>query len=71
MLDDEVSREFNASERLNHLDKMKTAVNKVKFINEIKSGLGQEIKEQPTFKIIREPWYSKLGRKIKKILTRL
>ena len=38
-------REFEREERLIESDKLKTEMSKKKFISEIKSGLGKEIKE--------------------------
>ena len=38
-------REFEREERLMESDKLKTELSKKKFISEIKSGLGKEIKE--------------------------
>ena len=37
--------EFEREEKIMESDKIKTELNKKKFIDEIKSGLGQEIKE--------------------------
>ena len=38
-------KEFEREERLIESDKLKTELSKKKFISEIKSGLGKEIKE--------------------------
>ena len=38
-------KEFEREERLIEADKLKTELSKKKFISEIKSGLGKEIKE--------------------------
>jgi len=51
--------------------KNQTLLNKNKFINEIKFGLGEKIKENPTTIIKHtEPWYNKLGNRFKKIFTK-
>ena len=54
--------------------KMNTAMKTNKFINEIKSGLGEEVKKNPNgIKIIEKPkipWYTKLGNIIKGIFTK-
>lgn len=48
-----------------------TKLNKLRFINEIKGGLGEKIKENPNeITVIKKPWYSKLGRFIKNIFTK-
>lgn len=41
---------------------------KKRFIDEIKSGLGQEIKKDPSkIEVIKRPWYTKIGKFFKKI----
>jgi hypothetical protein len=51
--------------------KNQTKINKNKFINEIKFGLGEKIKENPTTIIKHtKPWYVKLGNWFKKIFTK-
>ncbi len=51
--------------------KEQTKLNKLRFINEIKSGLGEKIKENPNqIKIIKKPWCSKLNQFIKNIFTK-
>jgi hypothetical protein len=48
-----------------------TIINKNKFINEIKFGLGEKIKENPTTIIKHtKPWYIKLGNRFKRIFTK-
>lgn len=51
--------------------KNQTALNKNKFISEIKSGLGDKIKENPTTIIKHtKPWYVKFGNWVKNIFTK-
>ena len=51
--------------------KNQTLLNKNKFINEIKFGLGEKIKENPTTIIkYAKPWYVKLGNWFKRIFTK-
>jgi hypothetical protein len=49
-------------------DKRKTDISKQQFINELKSGLGVEIRKNPNkVTIIKRPWYYKTFKFIKKI----
>lgn len=51
--------------------KNQTNIHKLTFINEIKSGLGSKIKENPTTVVkYNKPWYVKLLNWFKKLLTR-
>jgi hypothetical protein len=51
-------------------EKYKTAVKKVQFIQEVKSGLGEEIKKKPK-PIIKKPTFkNRITTLIKKIFTR-
>ncbi len=75
----EIERE-ESSERIETVDsiindikgqKEQTKLNKLKFANEIKSGLGNKIKENPNeIKVYVKPWYKKLGGFIKNIFTK-
>jgi hypothetical protein len=75
----EIEKEEN-SERIESLDVMindmkgqrnQTIINKNKFINEIKFGLGEKIKENPTTIIKHtKPWYTNLGVRFKRIFTK-
>jgi hypothetical protein len=68
---DIILKELESAEKDIELEKYKTALKKVQFINEVKSWLGKEIKNNPNkLTIIKKPWYKKLGDKIKKIFTR-
>jgi hypothetical protein len=52
-------------------DKFRTAMDKVKFVNEIKTGLGQEIKKNPNkVKINKKTFKDKFLDLIKKIFTK-
>jgi hypothetical protein len=51
-------------------DKYMSALRKVQFINELKSGLGNEIKANAgKVKIIKKTWFEKLTIALKKIFT--
>lgn len=66
MLDREMKQVGNAI--LN--DKYKTALKKAQLINEIKSGLGAEIKKNPNkAKILKKSWYERFMVTLKKIFT--
>lgn len=68
---DIISKELDAAEKDIELEKYKTALKKAKFIDEIKKGLGNEIKNNPNkIKIIKRPWYYSIGQIFKKIFTR-
>jgi hypothetical protein len=68
---DIISKELDLAEKDIHLEKYKTALKKAQFIQEIKNGLGKEIKINPNkLTIINKPWYIKLGNIIKKIFTK-
>jgi replicative DNA helicase len=67
MLDREINKAGN--EILN--DKYKTALKKAQLINELKSGLGSEIKKNPNkAKFIKKTWYERFMDTIKKIFTK-
>lgn len=69
--DDILTKELDATEKDIELEKYKTALKKAKFIQEIKSGLGQEIKKNPNkITIITKPWYQKVLQFVKKIFTK-
>ena len=67
MLDREMNQAGNAI--LN--DKYKTALKKAQLINEIKSGLGAEIKKNPNkAKILKKSWYERFMVTLNKIFTK-
>ena len=68
---DIISKEIDETEKQILLEKYKTAMKKVSFINEIKGELGVEIKNNPgkaTF--IKKSWFQKLMIKLKIIFTK-
>ena len=66
-----ISRESKLAEKEMLVEKYKTALKKQQFINELKSGLGAEIKKNPNkVKIIEKSWFEKLGLVFKKIFTK-
>lgn len=68
---DIVTKELEDTERLNNLEKYKTALKKAQFVNEIKSGLGTDIKNNPSkVKIVKKTWLQKLGLLLKKLFTK-
>lgn len=51
--------------------KIRTERDKLKFIKDVKSGLGNKIKDNPNaIRIIKKPWYVKLGAFFKNIFTK-
>ncbi len=68
---DIVSKELESAEREAALEKYKTALRKVQLINELKAGLGEEIRKNPNkVRIIEKKWYQKVGITLKKIFTK-
>lgn len=68
---DLVSKEIDAVERDAALEKYKTALRKVQLINEIKSGLGEEIKKNPNkVRVLEKKWYQKIGVLFKRLFTK-
>ena len=68
---DPVSIELKAAERDMLLDMNKTAQAKAKLISEIKSGLGDDIKKNPSkVNIIKKTWSQKLMISLKKVFTK-
>ena len=66
-----MSSELDKIEKQILLDKYTTAQHKAKFINEIKSGLGNEIKQVGgKVKIIEKSFLNKILDKLKKIFTK-
>jgi hypothetical protein len=69
--DDIILKELKNTERINAVEKYKTAFKKVQFIKEIKNGLGEEIKENPNaIKIVKTPLIIRLKNFLKKIFTK-
>ncbi len=70
-IDDEVEESAEELKKSIVTDTYKTVVNKYKFINEIKNGLGVDIKKNPNrVKIIKKTWFQKLCLSLKKIFTK-
>lgn len=65
-----ISREQTMADKENLVEKYKTALKKVQLVNEIKNGLGEEIKKNPRPKIIKKSLSSKIITIIKKIFTK-
>jgi len=66
-----LSKELQVSENEVKLEKFKTELKKKQFIEEIKNGLGAEIKLNPrTIRIIKKPWSVKLKNFLGKIFTK-
>jgi hypothetical protein len=75
----ELQREEN-SERIESLDaiqndikgvRQNTELKKIKFISELKNGLGEKVKKNPTtIKKIHNKWYQRLGLVIKRIFIK-
>lgn len=69
--DDIIDQELNKNEKQLLLEKYKTAMNKVKFINEIKGSLGTDIKKNPgKARIIKKTWSERFVLTLKKIFTK-
>lgn len=68
---DPVLSELEQKENEEKLFKYQTALKKIQLIEEIKNGLGDEIKQvKGKIKIIKKPWNKKLGLFLKKIFTK-
>lgn len=68
---DRISDEVKKTENLNNIEKYKTALKKVHFINELKGGLGAQLKENPRgVKIYKKSWFEKFLASLKKIFTK-
>ena len=68
---DPVSIELKAAERDMLLDMNKTAQAKAKLISEIKNGLGDDIKKNPSkVNVIKKTWGQKLMINLKKVFTK-
>jgi hypothetical protein len=69
--DDFLNQTLKKVEQANNLEKYKTALKKAAFIREIKSGLGEEMKENPSgIKIIKKTLGQRVRQFLKKIFTR-
>lgn len=69
--DDQLSNELKNTERVIAADKYFTAQKKVQFANEIKRGLGDEIKKNPgAIKVIKKSWGQRFKLFLKGIFTK-
>lgn len=70
-MDDKIiSREQSLADKDVLVEKYKTALKKTQFINEVKNGLGDEIKKNPKPKVIKKSFTSKIISAIKKVFTK-
>lgn len=70
MSDKAISREQTLADKDVLVEKYKTALKKAQFVNEIKNGLGEEIKKNPKPKVIKRSFLYKLTASIKKLFTK-
>ncbi len=70
MNDKSISREQTLADKEVLVGKYKTALKKASFVNEIKNGLGEEIKKNPRPKIIKRSLTYKIITSIKKLFTK-
>lgn len=70
MSDKAISREQALADKDVLVEKYKTALKKAEFVNEIKNGLGEEIKKNPKPKVIKRSFFYKMISAIKKIFTK-
>ena len=70
MSDKAISREQALANKDVLVEKYKTALKKAEFVNEIKNGLGEEIKKNPKPKVIKRSFFYKISSMIKKIFTK-
>ena len=70
MSDKAIGREQALADKDVLVEKYKTALKKAEFVNEIKNGLGEEIKKNPKPKVIKRSFFYKISSMIKKIFTK-
>ncbi len=70
MSDKAISREQAMADKEVLVEKYKTALKKAQFVNEIKSGLGEEIKKNPKPLVIKRSFLYRIGQSIKKMFTK-
>jgi hypothetical protein len=70
MSDKAISREQAMADKDVLVEKYKTALKKAQFVNEIKSGLGEEIKKNPRPLVIKRSFLYRIGQSIKKMFTK-
>lgn len=68
---DVIDREIQETEKQMLLEKYKTAMKKAKLLEEIKNGLGDEIKKNPgRAHIIKKTWFQRFMIKLKALFTK-
>ena len=65
MSDKAIGREQALADKDVLVEKYKTALKKAEFVNEIKNGLGEEIKKNPKPKVIKRSFFYKISSMIK------
>jgi hypothetical protein len=71
MGDKQISREAEQVKKDLLVEKYKTALKKVQFVNEIKTGLGKDIKKNPgKAKFIKKTRYERFKLALKNIFTK-
>jgi hypothetical protein len=70
MSDKAISREQTLADKDMLVEKYKTALKKAQFVNEVKNGLGEEIKKNPKPKVIKRSFLYRIGQSIKKMFTK-
>ena len=71
MNDKMISRESTQAEKDMLVEKYKTELKKNQFINDLKTGLGEEIKKNPgKAKIIKKTWRERFMLNLRKLFTK-
>ena len=70
MSDKAVNREQTLADKDVLVEKYKTALKKAQFVNEVKNGLGEEIKKNPKPKVIKKSLLGRIVLTIKKLFTK-
>lgn len=66
-----INKELKDYEREILLEKYKTALKKNQFLNELKNGMGEEMKKNPSkVKILKKSWREKLNIFFLKLFTK-
>lgn len=72
MNDKMIDKEIKQIENEIKADLFMTEIRKKKFIGDLKSGLGEEIKKNPNkVKFVKQPWYKKISNFFKKVFRAL
>lgn len=70
MNDKSISREQTLADKEVLVEKYKTALKKAQFVNEVKNGLGEEIKKNPKPKVVKKNLIARIALIIKKLFTK-